>query len=81
MQANEPARHEPPDGEEGPARQDALIAIITAVTGASREQILEEFAEYPGRLRDFRDEVLAAGSLWSRLARGARRGLDRGAPC
>lgn len=55
------------------ARQDVLVEIVAAVTGATREQILEEFAEYPGRLREFKDEVLEAGPLWSRLARAGRR--------
>ena len=70
---SETPRHEPAGGEDGVARQDVLVAIVAAVTGASRDQILEEFALYPGRLRDFKEEVLAAGPLWSRLTRVARR--------
>ncbi len=49
------------------------MAIVAAVTGATREQILEEFADYSGRLLDFKDEVLEAGALWSRLSRAGRR--------
>jgi hypothetical protein len=74
--SNQTLRCEQPATEDGAARQDVLIAIVSAVTGASRDQILEEFAEYPGRLREFRDEVLAGGPLWARLARGARRTPD-----
>ena len=72
-----PVRRDHPGAGDGPARQDVLVAIVAAVTGANREQILEEFADYPGRLRDFRDEVLTGGPLWARLARG-RRVPDRG---
>jgi hypothetical protein len=55
-------------------RQDKTLAIIEAITGASREQILEVFADYPGKLRDFKDEVLEGGTLWLRLRRHSRRG-------
>ena len=76
--SNRTLRCEQPAIEDGPARQDVLVAIVAAVTGANREQILEEFADYPGRLREFRDEVLTGGPLWARLARGARRTPDPG---
>lgn len=64
-----------PGGQSGDvvAQQDVLVAIVEAVTGATRDQVLEEFAEYPGRLREFKDEVLEAGALWSRLAKAGRR--------
>ena len=65
--------HDLASRDDAAARQDVLVAIVAAVTGATREQILVEFADYPGRLLDFKDEVLDAGALWSRLSRVGRR--------
>ncbi len=67
------ATQERENGRTDIERQDAILAIVETVTGASREQILEVFADYPGKLRDFKNEVLEGGVLWLRLRRHVRR--------